>query len=360
MTKARILADYVAGGTTAAEFDYMDGVTSNVQTQLDAKAPTASPTFTGNFTSVGIDDNADATAITIDSSEKVGIGTAPPAKQLEVSAAIPTIRLNSTEGNVGNTDILGEISWKSADANRTGDPITYIRTVSANATGSASDLTFGTYYEAHNATERMRINYDGKVGINTTTMNEHFNVHNNIWTSEGIYINTHNGDYQIRVGQTGGGSATLAIGNRSITVYDASDERKKDVIGETSRGLAEVLKWVIKDFTWKPEWDRDSTTIKTGAIAQELIEVSPELVNKHEVYYSDNDLEQDDIPEGKKVGDLKSDVWGIEWINAIPYLVKAIQELSAKNDALEAENTALKTRMDALEARVTALEPADE
>ena len=40
MTKARILADYVAGGTTAAEFDYMDGVTSNVQTQLDAKAPT--------------------------------------------------------------------------------------------------------------------------------------------------------------------------------------------------------------------------------------------------------------------------------------------------------------------------------
>ena len=47
MTRARILADYVAGGTTAAEFDYLDGVTSNVQTQMDAKAPLASPTFTG-------------------------------------------------------------------------------------------------------------------------------------------------------------------------------------------------------------------------------------------------------------------------------------------------------------------------
>jgi len=35
MSRARILADYVAGGTTAAEFDYLDGVTSNVQTQLD-------------------------------------------------------------------------------------------------------------------------------------------------------------------------------------------------------------------------------------------------------------------------------------------------------------------------------------
>ncbi len=50
MTRARILADYVAGGTTASEFDvldgltsttaelnYVDGVTSNVQTQLDNK-----------------------------------------------------------------------------------------------------------------------------------------------------------------------------------------------------------------------------------------------------------------------------------------------------------------------------------
>ena len=28
MTRARILADYVAGGTTAAEFDHLDGLTS--------------------------------------------------------------------------------------------------------------------------------------------------------------------------------------------------------------------------------------------------------------------------------------------------------------------------------------------
>jgi hypothetical protein len=53
MSRARILADYVAGGTTAAEFDYLDGVTSNVQTQLTAKAPLASPTFTGTTTVSG-------------------------------------------------------------------------------------------------------------------------------------------------------------------------------------------------------------------------------------------------------------------------------------------------------------------
>ena len=33
---------------TAAEINYVDGVTSNVQTQLNTKAPLASPTFTGN------------------------------------------------------------------------------------------------------------------------------------------------------------------------------------------------------------------------------------------------------------------------------------------------------------------------
>jgi len=56
-TRARILANYVNSGD-----------------ELALKAPLDSPTFTGNFTSVGIDDNADATAITIDSSENVGIG----------------------------------------------------------------------------------------------------------------------------------------------------------------------------------------------------------------------------------------------------------------------------------------------
>ena len=49
MTKARILADLgsVPATLTATELGYSDGVTSAVQTQLTAKAPLASPTFTG-------------------------------------------------------------------------------------------------------------------------------------------------------------------------------------------------------------------------------------------------------------------------------------------------------------------------
>lgn len=55
--------DTLLGGTSAAEFaildgitattselNFVDGVTSAIQTQIDAKAPTADPTFTGTAT----------------------------------------------------------------------------------------------------------------------------------------------------------------------------------------------------------------------------------------------------------------------------------------------------------------------
>ena len=52
---------------------------ASTATHPAAQALTAtSGTFTGAFTSVGIDDNADATSITIDSSENVGIKTTTP------------------------------------------------------------------------------------------------------------------------------------------------------------------------------------------------------------------------------------------------------------------------------------------
>ena len=38
-----------ATGVTDTEFDYLDGVTSNIQTQIGTKAPLASPTFTGTL-----------------------------------------------------------------------------------------------------------------------------------------------------------------------------------------------------------------------------------------------------------------------------------------------------------------------
>ena len=47
--------------STVAELNYSDGVTSNIQTQLDAKAPLASPAFTGTATGVNLTLSGDLT-----------------------------------------------------------------------------------------------------------------------------------------------------------------------------------------------------------------------------------------------------------------------------------------------------------
>jgi hypothetical protein len=69
------------GGTavtaTAAELNYVDGVTSSIQSQINAKAATASPTFSGTVTLPG--DGR------WNSSGNVGIGTTNPAEKLTLT-----------------------------------------------------------------------------------------------------------------------------------------------------------------------------------------------------------------------------------------------------------------------------------
>ena len=66
--------EHLPSSVSQTEAGYLDGVTSNIQTQLGTKLPLAGGTMTGTiagFTSTGIDDNATSTAITIDASENV-------------------------------------------------------------------------------------------------------------------------------------------------------------------------------------------------------------------------------------------------------------------------------------------------
>jgi len=67
----------ISGGDFDTEF-------SAVQTAINSKIDGGTIT---NFTSTGIDDNATSTAITIDASENVGIGTSSPDSKLYVLAA---------------------------------------------------------------------------------------------------------------------------------------------------------------------------------------------------------------------------------------------------------------------------------
>ena len=111
----------------------------------------------------------------------------------------------------------------------------------------------------------------------------------------------------------GSSQTTLFYGFGTIDLTSASDERVKNNVVDTAKGLDDILKLRIVDFTYTPEYAEDSTTVRTGGIAQEWQKVDPNLVN------SEND-----------------DLLFIEYKRVIPHLIKAVQELSAKVAVLEA------------------------
>jgi|21_taG_2_1085346.scaffolds.fasta_scaffold76752_1 hypothetical protein len=121
-----------------------------------------------------IDDNGDATAITINSSEQVGIGQTNPSYTLDVykSAVGNVARFNSSSGNrslditsADNGSYLGAV-WKR-DINSAG----------------------GTHIWSTNGTERLRIQQAGGISFNGDTAAANAlddyeeGTHNSVWTT---------------------------------------------------------------------------------------------------------------------------------------------------------------------------------
>ena len=124
-------------------------------------------TATGAFTSLGIDDNAAATAVTIAASGDVGIGTSAPSALLDVlSASNPSIKVRSNGGTVGN---YAELTLQSYN-NFSGIGQAFVRGSSSASGNSNTDLVFGTNAPGFGApAERMRITSSGNVGIGTSS-----------------------------------------------------------------------------------------------------------------------------------------------------------------------------------------------
>ena len=184
---------------------------TTVTDSIATKLPLAGGTMTGviaGFESTGIDDNASSTAVTIDSSENVGIGTAAPALNLHVHSSADTALLltNTTSGSDADSGLEIKVINSGAHA--------YINQQ------EAADLIFRT-----NDTDRMRINSSGEVGINTTSGGAKLRVSKGASTSAGIFEGS---GYQTYFGYGGNDDNYISSGTSGSNIFrSGSTERMR-------------------------------------------------------------------------------------------------------------------------------------
>ena len=155
MALSKITNESLAANTVDSDKIAADAIGTTELANNVAISTSGAVTTTGAFTSPGIDDNGDATTITIDANEHVGIGTASPSVQLHIdesaSNSYGTMRL---EGNNRGGDI--EMYQGTV-------PVSTIRT---DQSGNMYFKTSGAYGSS-SLTNKLIIATAGNVGIGT-------------------------------------------------------------------------------------------------------------------------------------------------------------------------------------------------
>jgi hypothetical protein len=132
-------------------------------------------TFGGTIQSTGIDDNATSTAITIDASENVGIGTSSPEQKADVNGIV---QIKTQTSGTRKLRIKDSVSSQYFD-------------IGVAISSSQPSLTF-----SDGADERLRIDSAGNVLVGTTT--------NAPTTTDGINLGANNKLHATRNGGVSG------------------------------------------------------------------------------------------------------------------------------------------------------------
>jgi hypothetical protein len=272
----------------------IDGTNGINDIVLGSSTPAAATVTT--FTSNGIDDNADALAITIDSSENVGIGTSSASQKLDVvgnlllsgqSTADQFIRIGS--GRSGNGYSFIDLTTDTTYSNgfriiRTNSGANSDNNIETRGTGALNLVTqeAGPIILKTSATERMRIDASGNVLVGTTA-----NIAANakifaLGSGVGIAVGYGTGSAEYRHFYMNSGDGAMYVfnntnyGNFSAAGAwtNASDRRIKKNIVDIKYGLADVLKIQPRSYQMK-----EVAGDYIGLIAQEMEEIIPEVVS---------------------------------------------------------------------------------
>jgi hypothetical protein len=161
---------------------------------------------TGTFTSTGIDDNATSTAVTIDASGNVGIGTTTPNNAYALDVV----------GNIRATNSAGS----TIIVNRTSNPGSVELQYSGTQTAQFSAVSGGgvSTYVGSTPIEAMRIDSSGNVGIGTssiTTFGGYKTLHFKNTGGDAIQLNETDGGVINQIICTDGDGGKILLGSRS-------------------------------------------------------------------------------------------------------------------------------------------------
>ena len=244
---------------------------------IGAKATTtgAYPSSVGNL-EFGVQNGASTvTAMTINNSGNVGIGTTSPSGSLHVSGTNTTIRITDTASTA-------DYSFQA----------------------TANDIRL---YDNTAAAERMRIDSSGSLMVGTTVADA-----SGITLNTAGYIKTYRGTTtaasQILFSNPNGVVGQVQTSGTATSYLTSSDVRLKENIVDAPAGNIDAIR--VRSFDWKADGSHQTY----GMVAQELIDVAPEAVSQ---------------------GETEDDMWGVDYSKLVPMMIKEIQDLKAKVKELE-------------------------
>jgi hypothetical protein len=305
------MASIVSAGTTSGTALNMSGDTSGV---------------------LQLASNNGTTAVTIDTSQNVGIGVTPSFKLQAYNSSTGDVTVakfaNQGYGTSGKAYI--ELGGQYGDGGS--------RIGSFNASGNTSNLIFETHASSSGVfTEQMRIDSSGHVLVNSTTpisgRDERLQIFGlpGSYAAAATYMSATTAQQHFSFCNPNGQVGYVQT-NGSVTTYvSVSDYRLKENIVPMTGALATVSRLKPVNYKWKVDGSNGQ-----GFIAHELQEVIPDCVagDKDAVDKDGNPVYQ-----------------GIDTSFLVATLTAAIQELKAINDTQAETINALTARVVALESK---------